>query len=225
MEFEGLLKAIANSVLSMDEEATAERTQEALAAGIDPLVIINEGLVAGMNQAGKLFEENEYFVPELLLCSDAMYAGLSVVTPHIEREENLYLGSVVIGVVEGDTHDIGKNLVKVMLEASGFSVHDLGRNVPAKAFVEKVREVNADLLCLSTLMTTTMGEMKKVIDLLEKENLRGRVKVLVGGAPISPSFASSIGADGYGENAARAVRVAKEMLGITQAKASQGGGR
>ncbi|ADL07475.1 corrinoid protein [Thermosediminibacter oceani] len=213
-----LLKAVADSVLNMDEEGAAKYSKEALDAGIDPMAIINEGLIVGMNQAGKLFEENQYFVPELLLCSDAMYAGLNVVTPHIKKEENLYLGSVVIGVVEGDTHDIGKNLVKVMLEASGFRVYDLGRDVPAKAFVDKVREVKADLLCLSTLMTSTMDEMKKVIDLLEKENMRERVKVLVGGGPISSSFARSIGADGYGENATGAVRMAKKLLGIMQAK-------
>ncbi|TYP57648.1 corrinoid protein [Thermosediminibacter litoriperuensis] len=218
METGKLLKAVADSVLNMDEEGAAKYSKEALDAGIDPMTIINEGLIVGMNQAGKLFEENQYFVPELLLCSDAMYAGLNVVTPHIKKEENLYLGSVVIGVVEGDTHDIGKNLVKVMLQASGFRVYDLGRDVPAKAFVDKVREVGADLLCLSTLMTSTMDEMKKVIDLLEKENIRERVKVLVGGGPISSSFARSIGADGYGENATGAVRVAKKLLGIMQAK-------
>lgn len=220
METAKLLKTIADSVLNIDEEAAAKYVKQALEAGIDPMVIINEGLIAGMNQAGKLFEENEYFVPELLLCSDAMYAGLNVVTPYIKREENLYYGSVVIGVVEGDTHDIGKNLVKVMLEASGFRVYDLGRNVPAKAFVEKVKETRADLLCLSTLMTTTMGEMKKIIDLLEEEKIRRNVKVLVGGGPVSSSFARSIGADGYGENAAGAVRVAKEVLGIPQTRAS-----
>lgn len=216
MESGILLKAVADSVLNMDEEGAVRYSKEALDAGINPLTIINEGLIAGMNQAGKLFEENQYFVPELLLCSDAMYAGLNVVTPHIKKEENLYLGSVVIGVVEGDTHDIGKNLVKVMLEASGFRVRDMGRDVPAKAFVDKVKEVGADLLCLSTLMTSTMDEMKKVIDLLKKENIRERVKVLVGGGPINSSFARSIGADGYGENATGAVRMAKKLLGIMQ---------
>ncbi len=215
-----MLKAIANSLLQMDEEQTAENSKKALEMGISPLTIINEGLVAGMNEAGRLFEENEYFVPELLLCSDAMYAGLNVVTPLIKKEEVRKVGTAVIGVVEGDTHDIGKNLVKVMMEAAGFDVIDLGRNVPARDFVQAAREKNADLVCLSTLMTTTMGEMKKVIELLKAEKIRDRVRVLVGGGPVSASFARSIGADGYGENASSAVRVAKKVLGVSQILAS-----
>ncbi|HHW01638.1 MAG TPA: cobalamin-binding protein [Thermoanaerobacterales bacterium] len=215
-----ILKTIADNVVEMEEELTAKNSKKALEMNISPLTIINQGLVIGMNEAGRLFEENEYFVPELLLCSDAMYAGLKVVTPHIKKEETHVLGKVVIGVVEGDTHDIGKNLVKVLLQASGFEIIDLGRNVPARDFVDKAKQVDADLICLSTLMTTTMGEMKKVIELLKEERLRDRVRVLVGGGPISESFARNIGADGYGENAAGAVRVAKRVLNIPDALAS-----
>jgi len=215
-----MLKAIADNVLEMEEESAAKNARKALEMNINPLTIINQGLVIGMNKAGKLFEENEYFVPELLLCSDAMYAGLEVVTPYIKKEETQVMGKVVIGVVEGDTHDIGKNLVKVLLQASGFEIVDLGRNVPAGEFVEKTKQTGADLVCLSTLMTTTMGEMKKVIELLKQERMRDRVKVLVGGGPISESFARSIGADGYGESAAGAVRVAKRVLNIPELLAS-----
>lgn len=215
-----ILKTIADNVVEMEEELTAKNSKKALEMNINPLTIINQGLVIGMNEAGRLFEENEYFVPELLLCSDAMYAGLEVVTPYIKKEETHVLGKVIIGVVEGDTHDIGKNLVKVLLQASGFEIIDLGRNVPARDFVDKAKQVDADLICLSTLMTTTMGEMKKVIELLKEERLRDRVKVLVGGGPISESFARNIGAEGYGENAAGAVRVAKRVLNIPDALAS-----
>lgn len=215
-----ILKTIADNVVEMEEELTAENAEKALKMNISPLTIINQGLVKGMNEAGRLFEENEYFVPELLLCSDAMYAGLKVITPHIKKEETHVVGKIVIGVVEGDTHDIGKNLVKVLLQAAGFEIIDLGRNVPAREFVNKAKQEDADLICLSTLMTTTMSEMEKVIKILKEEKMRDKIKVLVGGGPISESFARSIGADGYGENAAMAVRLAKKVLNIPQLMAS-----
>lgn len=196
-----ILDRLARGVRDMDEELTAEAAKDALANNISALVAINEGLVPGMNEAGRLYEEQEYFVPELLLCADAMYTGLGILSPHIKRTDEQNRAKVVIGVVEGDTHDIGKNLVKLMLEVAGFEVYDLGRDVPAADFVSKVKEMDAEVLCLSTLMSTTMDGMTGVINLLQKEGLRKRVTVLVGGGPVSQAFADHIGADGYSENA------------------------
>jgi corrinoid protein of di/trimethylamine methyltransferase len=165
-----------------------------------------------MDRAGKLFEEEEYFIPELLMCSDAMYAGLDILKPHIKSDTAAEKHKVVIGVVEGDTHDIGKNLVKMMLESSGFDVVDLGRDVPPARFVEEAIAVEADIIGLSTLMTTTMGGMKSVIELLTEKGVREKVKVMVGGGPISQSFSDKIGAYGYSRNAADAVRLARELV-------------
>ena len=169
-----------------------------------------------MNEAGRLYEEEEYFVPELLLCSDAMYAGLDILSPHVERLQEEQKSRVVIGVVEGDTHDIGKNLVKLMLEVENFEIYDLGRDVPLSDFVGKVKEVNAHVLCMSTLMSTTMEGMGRVIDLLKEEGLRERVAVMVGGGPISQAFANRIGADGYSENAVGAVKVAQRLCSLSK---------
>lgn len=201
-----LLSRLALSVCSMDEEATRAVAREVLTHKIDALTAMNEGLSAGMNEAG------EYFVPELLLCSDAMVAGLEILRPHLPRESILGKAKVVIGVVRGDVHDIGKNLVALTCEVAGFEVCNLGKDVPPEAFVAKVREVNADLLCLSTMMSTTMDGMADVIELLTRTNLREKVVVIVGGGPVSRSFADCIGADGYAENAIRAARLAKELL-------------
>lgn len=220
MQEERVLRELADRVLNMDEEGARQAAEIAVEQGIDPHRAINEGLVQGMNEAGRLFEEQEYFVPELLLCSDALYAGLEVLVPHLPRGASVDRVRVVIGVVEGDTHDIGKNLVKTMLEAANFEVYDLGRDVPPAAFVAKVVEVGAQLLCLSTLMTTTMNRMADVVELLKREGIRDRVKVLVGGGPISPAFARNMGADGYGENASAAVRAARRVLDIALDAAS-----
>ncbi len=209
---QNILDRLARGVKDMDEELAAEAAREALDNDIEALTAINEGLVKGMNEAGRLYEEEEYFVPELLLCSDAMYAGMNILSPHLQRCDEKGKVSVVIGVVEGDTHDIGKNLVKLMLDVEGFEIFDLGRDVPLADFVSKAKEVDAQVICLSTLMSTTMDGMSRVIDLLKKEGLRDKITVLVGGGPISQSFAASIGADGYAENATKAVRLVKRLL-------------
>jgi len=209
---QNILDRLARGVRDMDEELAVEAAREALENKIEALTAINEGLVKGMNEASRLYEEGEYFVPELLLCSDAMYAGLNILSPHIQRSNEKSKVRVVIGVVEGDTHDIGKNLVKLMFDVEGFEIYDLGRDVPLTDFVSKAKEVDAHMVCLSTLMSTTMDGMSVVIDLLKKEGLREKVIVLVGGGPVSQSFAASIGADGYAENATRAVRLAKRLL-------------
>jgi corrinoid protein of di/trimethylamine methyltransferase len=195
----------------MDEDLAVATAQEAIDAGLDPFDAISNGLVVGMNKAGELYDEEEYFVPELLICSDALYAALDILKPHLNLPKEEKRIGCVIGVVAGDTHDIGKNLVKIMLDVAGFEIHDLGRNVPLADFVEKAKEVGAQMICLSTLMTTTMDGMSTVIEMLKEEGIRDRFKVLVGGGPISQAFADRIGADGYADNAAGAVRVAKQL--------------
>jgi corrinoid protein of di/trimethylamine methyltransferase len=207
-----LLKRLSDAVVDMDEELTVATAHESLAAGIEAYDAIEGGLSKGMERAGQLFEEEEYFIPELLMCSDAMYAGLDVLKPHLKTTGEKK-GTVVIGVIEGDTHDIGKNMVRIMLETGGFEVHDLGRDVAPQTFVDKAQEVNANIIALSTLMTTTMDGMGRVVTLLNDANIRDNIKVMVGGGPISPGFAKRIGADGYAVNAAEAVKVAKELSG------------
>ncbi len=213
-EFEDILKDLADSVLNMNEEKAEATAKEAIEVGMDAFDAITNGLVVGMNQAGVLYEQEEYFVPELLICSDALYIGLDILKPHLKREDEKKKIGCVIGVVEGDTHDIGKNLVKIMLDVAGFEIHDLGRNVPLSAFIETAKEKDAGLICLSTLMTTTMDGMSALIEMLEEEGIRDRFKVMVGGGPISKAFAKKIGADGYAENAAQAVSVAKALFNL-----------
>ena len=215
IEKEVLLEKISESVLEMEEEMVKAYCMEYIEKGYPALDGILYGLVDGMNKAGQLYDEEEYFVTDLLLCSDAMYIGLDVLQPYLNEEEvNRSKPKVVIGVVEGDTHDIGKNLVKIMLETAGFEIYDLGRDVPLKEFVNKSIEVSADMLCLSTLMTTTMGGMKTVIEMLVASGIRDEMKVIVGGGPISQRYADQIGADGYSENAIEAVKLSKRLLEI-----------
>ncbi|MDS1030785.1 corrinoid protein [Bacillota bacterium LX-D] len=210
---EELYKSLSDAVLNMEEEEAAILANEVIIKKYDAYEAIDKGLADGMERAGKLFEEEEYFIPELLICSDAMYAGLDILKPHLKAVEQGEKHKVVIGVVEGDTHDIGKNLVKIMLETSGFEVVDLGRDVPPRTFIEKAKEVNAEIIALSTLMTTTMDGMAEVIKILNNEGIRGDFKVMVGGGPISQSFADKIGADGYSSNASEAVKLAKKLVG------------
>jgi corrinoid protein of di/trimethylamine methyltransferase len=214
---QALHDALASAVLELDEALTVELAELVLARGYDAWTAIEEGLIAGMNRAGALFDEEEYFVPELLIASDAMYAGLALLRPHIHSNSLGHGRRVVIGVVQGDTHDIGKNLVRIMLEAAGFEVFDLGRDVAAQDFVDRAVEVKADVIALSTLMTTTMEQMAQVIRLLEAAAIRHRFKVIVGGAPISQQFADRIGADGYAPKAAQAVQLARRLTGLVNA--------
>lgn len=212
---EELLKRLSDGVFEMEEEDTIEASKEYVEAGYDILDGIMEGLVDGMNRASKLYEEEEYFVTDLLLCSDAMYEGLAILRPHLPADEaDREKPKGVIGVVEGDTHDIGKNLVKIMLETAGFDMIDLGRDVPLQSFVDKAKEVNASFVCMSTLMTTTMGGMKTVVELLKEAGIRENLKVVIGGGPISKKFSDLIGADGYSANAIEAVKLVKGLLNI-----------
>ncbi|PWJ49622.1 corrinoid protein [Faecalicatena contorta] len=211
---EEYLKRLSDGVVEMEEDDVAEACQEYLDAGYPAFDGIMEGLVDGMNRASQLYEEEEYFVTDVLLCSDAMYTGLDILRPHLPDEDGETKKKGVIGVVEGDTHDIGKNLVKIMLETAGFEMTDLGRDVPLQKFVDTAEEKNADMICMSTLMTTTMGGMETVIHMLEEAGLREQVKVLIGGGPISQKYADKIGADGYSANAVEAVKLAKRLLNI-----------
>lgn len=212
---EELLNKLSECVLEMEDEEVVDVAEEYIEAGYPALDGIMEGLVDGMNKASELFEEEEYFVTDILLCSDAMYAGLEVLRPYLPDEEEQAAKPVaVIGVVEGDTHDIGKNLVKIMMETAGFEMIDLGRDVPLEQFIETAKEEEADLICMSTLMTTTMGGMETVIHMLEDAGMRDKVKVMIGGGPISQKYADKIGADGYSQNAVEAVKLAKRLLNI-----------
>lgn len=212
---EELLKRLSDGVLEMEDDDVIEACNEYIESGYPAFEGIMQGLVDGMNRASKLYEEEEYFVTDILLCSDAMYEGLRILRPHLP-ESDLDGEKVkgVIGVVEGDTHDIGKNLVKIMMETAGFEMIDLGRDVPLQDFVDKSKEVNASFICLSTLMTTTMGGMGVVIEKLKEAGLREEVKVIIGGGPISKKFADQIGADGYSANAVEAVKLIKELLKV-----------
>jgi corrinoid protein of di/trimethylamine methyltransferase len=211
-EDDSILSHLSDAVVAMDESETIRLAEETLRQGIDPGKGIELGLVDGMRRAGDLFEREEYFIPELLICSDAMYAGLGVLQPHLPRGAvERKKGIVVLGVVEGDTHDIGKNLVKVMLETAGFEIVDLGRDVPPAVFVDRATKAGAHIIGLSTLMTTTMAAMTEVIRLLDERQVRSRIKVMVGGGPVSQQFANRIGADGYAANASSAVAEATRL--------------
>ena len=207
-----LLKELSDSVLNMQEEETIEISKKCVENNTNAYEAIDKGLADGMNRAGKLYEEEEYYIPELLLYSDAMYSGLDILKPHLEKEETENKAKVVIGVVEGDTHDIGKNLVKIMMETEGLEVIDLGRDIPPIDFVNKAKEVGASIIALSTLMTTTMDGMAEVINLLKKEGLKDKISVMVGGGPISQSFADKIGADAYTLDASKAAKRAKALI-------------
>lgn len=210
---EEYLDKMAEMVLEMEDEDIADLCREYLAEGYDPKEGIFNGLIKGMNEAGKLFAEEEYYISDILICSDAMNNGIDVLKEKIDSTEEDNIATAVIGVVEGDTHDIGKNLVKLMLETSGFKMIDLGKDVPVQKFVDEAVENNADFIMMSTLMTTTMANMKKVIDLLNERGIRDQFKVMIGGGPVSESFAKDIGADAYSENATEAVKVAKNLIG------------
>ena len=213
---EELLEKLSECVVEMEDEEVVDVANEYVESGYPALDGIMEGLVDGMNKASDLYDEEEYFVTDLLLCSDAMYSGIDILKPHLPVEENKGKKlKIVIGVVEGDTHDIGKNLVKIMLDTAGFEMYDLGRDVPLDNFVDKAIEVGASLICMSTLMTTTMDGMRIVIEKLKEKGIRNNVKVMIGGSPISQKYANEIGADGYSANAVGAVKLAKRLAGIS----------
>ena len=211
---EELLARLAECVVDMEDEDIVGVAEEYIACGYPALEGIMEGLIPGMNEVSQLYEDEEYFVTDVLLASDALYAALDILRPHLDADTRAEAKPrVVIGVVAGDTHDIGKNLVKIMMDTAGFEVYDLGRDVPLEAFADKAVEVDAQIICMSTLMTTTMDGMRRVIQMLEERGIRGRFKVMVGGSPVSKAFADSIGADCYTATAVEAARTAKALVG------------
>lgn len=207
-----LLKKISHAVVEMDEDETVLLCRKVVEKEISAYEAIEKGLCNGMERAGALFEKEEYFVTELLMCSDAMYAGIDVLKPYLNKSSDNKF-KIVIGVIQGDTHDIGKTLVKIMLETAGFEIIDLGRDVAPIKFYEEAKKVNADIIAVSSLMTTTMNRIREVISILEKENVRENFKVMVGGGCISQNFADKINADGYSSNAVEAVKIAKSLVG------------
>lgn len=213
MEKEQLFQKISDNVVDMEDEIVEDLCRQSLEEGIDAAETINCGLIPGMDRVGVLYEEGEYFLPEVLTASYALNAGLDILRPHIKKEESKDRFRIVIGVVEGDTHDIGKNLVKIMAEAAGIDVVDLGRDVPLSEFIDAAEKEHCDIICMSTLMTTTMPGMRRIIEQLEERNLRDKYKVMIGGGPVSQKFADEIGADAYTVDAAAAVRKMKELKG------------
>ncbi len=209
---ENLLR-ISAEVERGEAESVASLTREALAAGISPKAILDDGLIRGMTIVGEKFRVHEIFLPDVLMAARAMYQGLDLVRPLLESSDAAGRGRVVIGTVQGDLHDIGKNLVGIMLRGAGFDVIDLGNDVPPQRFVETARQKGAAVIGLSALLTTTMVAMREVVDLLRREGLAGRIRVIVGGAPVSAEFAREIGADAYGYDAANAVDRVKELIG------------
>ncbi len=205
------LKQLHDAVLNGDAATARRVTEEALAAGIEPLRLVQEYMVPAMGEVGRRFECNEYFVPELLLSARAMKAALELIRPLLASSGAQPVGRVVIGTVRGDLHDIGKNLVAAMLEGGGYEVIDLGVNVPPEKFVEVARDRNANLVAMSALLTTTMPSMRTTIEAFKAAGLRDRVKIMIGGAPITQRYADEIGADGYAETAAGAVPLARKL--------------
>ena len=209
---EELFKTLKDGVVNFEEEKVKEAAQRVLDEGLEAYDAVMNGLAAGMEIVGDLYDQQEYFVPELLLAADALYGGLDILKPHIKMKdmEHAIKGQVVIGTVQGDVHDIGKNLVKMMFEVAGFTVHDLGRDVPLDKFAEEQIRTDSDIVALSAMMTTTMMGMKKVVGMIKEKN--PDVKIMLGGAPLTGDTASLFGADGYAKSAGNAVQEAIKMI-------------
>jgi len=211
-----LFDAMRQCIIDGDTDQAEALAQQALTQGLDPLEAINAGFVQGINYVGDQFGAGEMFLPDLMLAAEAMKKAVAILEPEMKRRGTArqMLGKVVLGTVKGDIHEIGKNLVATMLTASGFEVHDLGVDVPFAKFAEKAREVNADIVGVSALLTTTMVGQKTVIEALDDMGLRPKIKVMVGGAPVTKGWAQEIGADGYSEDAMGAVALAKKLVGM-----------
>lgn len=206
------LEPIYEAILEGNKAVAQEGLQKAVDANVAPESILNEALIPAMTEVGRLYEEGEYFVPEMLISARAMQAGMVILKPLLVEAEIEPAGKVVIGTVQGDLHDIGKNLVSMMLEGAGFEVVDLGTDMPADMFIEAIVENKADILALSALLTTTMPQQKTVIDRLKETGLRDQVKVIVGGAPVTEDYAQEIGANGYAPDAGSAASLATRLV-------------
>jgi corrinoid protein of di/trimethylamine methyltransferase len=207
---EEILKKLSDAVVEYDEDVAKEWSQVALDEGLDAFDAIMNGLAAGMEIVGDLYDKQEYFVPELLMCADALYAGMNILRPHIKADGMKKKGQVVIGTVQGDVHDIGKNIIKLMFDVGGFTVHDLGRDVPLENFVSEQLRTDSEIVAMSAMMTTTMMGMRKVIDMIKEKN--PNVAIMLGGAPVTKDVADLFGADGYAESAGNAVQEAIKMI-------------
>lgn len=208
------LQALYDGILEGNQKQAVATVEAALAEGVDPEEIVNGYMITAMDEVGRRFESNEYFVPELLIAARAMKGALELVKPKLIAQGTESIGRVAIGTVKGDLHDIGKNLVAAMMEGGGFDIIDLGVDVSPEKFLAAVKEQGANVVCLSALLTTTMPSMKTTIDALKDAGVRDQVKVLIGGAPVTQQYADEIGADGYGDNASVAVTRARDLLGI-----------
>jgi corrinoid protein of di/trimethylamine methyltransferase len=213
---EELFKTMAQSIIDGETEEAEKLALQAINLGIDPLDAINKGFVVGVNHVGDRFSRGEAFLPELVMAGEAMKTAVNVLEPEMSKQgtERKMLGTVVLGTIEGDIHDIGKTLVGTMLSASGFKVFDLGVDVPVMTLVQKARLENADIIGVSALLTTTMVKQRDVIEALDDLGMRPKVKVLVGGAPVTRQWVDDIGADGFSEDAVGAVAAAKRLLGV-----------
>ena len=210
----GHKETVYEGILKGNMEAVQDATNAGLSDGLSAGVLLNEAMIPAMAEVGRLFETNEYYVPEMLIAARAMKAGLAILRPQLVQEDIKPIGRVAVGTVKGDLHDIGKNLVGIMLEGAGFEIVDLGVDVSPEVFIDVVRNQNVDIVGLSALLTTTMPSMKTTIEAFEKAGLRDQVKIIIGGAPVTQRYADEIGADGYGRDAAAAANLAKELMGI-----------
>ncbi|MCF8126988.1 MAG: corrinoid protein [Deltaproteobacteria bacterium] len=211
MSKEEILEKLKEGVIEYEEDTVIEYSNKALEEGVVPLEAIMDGLAAGMQIVGDLYEKNEYFVPEVLMCADALYKGLDILRPHVPKDDSKVNAQVVIGSIQGDVHDIGKNLVKMMFDVAGWDVHDLGRDVPLENFVEEQLRTDSEVVAMSAMMTTTMLGMKKVIKMIKEKN--PDVAIMLGGAPVTKDVANLFGADGYAESAGNAVVEGIKMIG------------
>ena len=211
-----LFQKMAQSIIDGDSDVAVELAKLSIAQGTDPLEAISNGFVIGVNKVGEAFSIGDVFLPELVMAGDAMKAAVEALEPEMKKRgaERQILGKVVLATVEGDIHEIGKSLVGIMLSASGFQVFDLGTDVPTAKIVEKAIEVNANIVAMSALLTTTMVKQREVIEALEKASIRDSVKVMVGGAPVTREWMQNIGADGYSQDAIGAVEVARHVVGL-----------
>jgi trimethylamine corrinoid protein len=214
MSKEEFLSKLENSIIQGDKDKAESLAKEAVEKQLDLNEVIEKGYVPGIQKVGELWEKGEYFLPELITSAECMKAAMGVLQPELEKAqiEIRSRGKIIIGTVEGDIHDIGKNLVSSMLSANGFDVIDLGADVKLEMFIEKAEEENADFICLSALLTTTMVGQKRLIEMLKEKNLSDRFKVMVGGAPVNKKWADDIGADGYAENAMIAVQAVSSLI-------------